>query len=80
MAITLRDYQVEATNKVLQHVRAWERKLLIVLATGLGKALENTEPVMTDNWFRPISSLKVWDRVYWTDGNLHNVLWVFPQW
>lgn len=37
MAITLRDYQVEATNKVLQHVRAGERKLLIVLATGLWK-------------------------------------------
>lgn len=33
--IKLRDYQVEAANKVFQHIKAGERKLLIVLATGL---------------------------------------------
>lgn len=37
MAIKLRDYQIEAVNGVLNHVRKGERKLLIVLATGLGK-------------------------------------------
>lgn len=37
MTIQLRDYQVEATNGVLSHIKKWERRLLIVLATGLGK-------------------------------------------
>ena len=44
-----------------------------------GKALPNTEVVVGENGYTPIGSIKVGDKVYGEDGELHNVVGVFPQ-
>lgn len=46
---------------------------------GAGKALVNGSLVMTQFGYQPIETLKVGDKVYGEDGQLHSVLGVFPQ-
>jgi len=47
---------------------------------GLGKALESSTPVLTNTGWKPISNLCAGvDWVYGSDGELHNLLGVYPQ-
>jgi hypothetical protein len=46
---------------------------------GAGKAQPNTEPVLAADGWKEIGSLRVGDRVYGSDGQLHTVLGVYPQ-
>lgn len=53
--------------------------VLISLAPRVGKALRNTEIVLTENGWEQIQNIKVGDKVYGSNGNTTNVLGVFPQ-
>ena len=44
-----------------------------------GKALVNGTPVLTENGWISIEKLNIGDRVYGEDGQLHNVIGVYPQ-
>lgn len=44
-----------------------------------GKALVNGTPVLTDTGWVAIEKLNVGDKVYGEDGQLHNVIGVYPQ-
>ena len=46
---------------------------------GFGKALRDNEPVVTPDGFKPISDIKVGDKVAGTNGEFCNVLGVYPQ-
>ena len=46
---------------------------------GTGKAQPLSAQVLTDTGFRDMGSIAVGDRVYGEDGNLHNVIGVYPQ-
>lgn len=46
---------------------------------GLGKALANFEPVLTPDGWKPISEIKVGDKVIGSDGHPVNVIGVYPQ-
>jgi hypothetical protein len=46
---------------------------------GIGKALENSTPVMTPSGPRPISELQVGDLVLAADGTATNIIGVYPQ-
>ena len=54
--------------------------LMIPLAkTGTGKALRDDMPVLTASGWLPIGSLVPGEQVYGSDGQLHNVIGVYPQ-
>ena len=44
-----------------------------------GKALVNGTPVLTENGWVSIEKLNIGDKVYGEDGQLHNVIGVYPQ-
>lgn len=48
-------------------------------ARGLGKAQPLDSLVFTEHGYRRMGDIHVGDRVYGNDGNLHNVIGVFPQ-
>ena len=48
-------------------------------SAGTGKALINGSGVLTENGYVPIETLHVGDKVFGSDGLLHNVVGVFPQ-
>lgn len=51
----------------------------ILACAGSGKALANYEPVYTERGWVPIGKLVMTDKVFGTDGRLHNILGIFPQ-
>ena len=53
--------------------------LLILAGAGTGKSLLNGSGVLTANGYVPIETLHIGDKVYGRDGELHNVIGVFPQ-
>ena len=48
-------------------------------SAGSGKALLNGSPVLTEKGYVKIETLRAGDKVFGTDGKLHNVVGVFPQ-
>lgn len=52
---------------------------IINAVAGSGKALKNGSMVFGENGYKPIESLKLGDKLYGTDGKLHNVVGVYPQ-
>lgn len=55
-------------------------QLFIPLAkTGTGKALADSEPILTEGGWVPIGEARVGQRVYGRDGRLHTIMGVFPQ-
>lgn len=46
---------------------------------GRGKMNPVSTPVLTSTGFRPMGTIKIGDKVYGEDGNLHDVTGVFPQ-
>ncbi|MEA1998326.1 MAG: hypothetical protein U9N61_03240, partial [Euryarchaeota archaeon] len=48
-------------------------------SNGSGKALANSEPVLTKGGFKPIGSLTLQDQVIGSDGKPKNVLGIYPQ-
>lgn len=77
--LTLRDYQEEALQRVAAAEGRGVRAQLGVAATGLGKALADSEPVLTPSGWRPIGALAVGDLVIGADGLPTEVVGVFPQ-
>ena len=75
----LRKYQSEAINSVLTNIKQGNRLLCLVMWTGTWKALENNEPVLTQDWYIPIWDIQVWDIVYWKQWEEIPVIWVYPQ-
>ena len=68
--------QVMLANSLL------DRDMHLVTAigsAGSGKALVNGSPVLTEKGYVKIETLCVGDKVFGTDGKLHNVVGVFPQ-
>lgn len=53
--------------------------ILLYSRPGGGKALENSEPVLTSKGWQPIGDLAVGDRVYTRKGTLTDVVGVYPQ-
>ena len=53
--------------------------MLVIAGAGTGKALLNGTGVLTHNGYVAIETLKVGDKVYGRDGQLHNVFGVYPQ-
>lgn len=52
---------------------------LVLANAGSGKALVNDTDVLTPTGYRHIGNLKVGDKVFGTDLQVHNVLGVYPQ-
>ena len=52
---------------------------ILCLRCGGGKALDNREPVLTADGWKPIGQMTVRDRVVGMDGRLYPVLGVYPQ-
>jgi hypothetical protein len=52
---------------------------ILCAGCGFGKALRNSEPVLLERGFVPIVDVRIGDRIYGTDGDLHTVTGVFPQ-
>ena len=77
--LELRDYQIECLNKIYSKIKEGVKLQVAVLATGLGKALENSQRVLTKNWRKSISEILVGEKVFGYDGNLTKVTGVFPQ-
>lgn len=48
-------------------------------ASGCGKALENSTPVLTMRGWKPIGDITINDNVYGDDGKLYKVVGVYPQ-
>lgn len=53
--------------------------LILLGATGIGKALPNYQEVLTPNGYKPIGVIKVGDEVASNDGKFYPVLGVYPQ-
>ena len=75
LSIPMYPFQFEGVMKAKK--QDWN--LLIADEMGVGKALVNGTKVFTAHGYLPIETLKVGDKVYGTDGKLHNVTGVYPQ-
>ena len=64
--------QMDAT----QHING---PMLVLAGAGTGKSLLNGTGVLSAKGYVPIETLHVGDKVYGRDGNLHNVIGVYPQ-
>ena len=53
--------------------------LILTGSIGLGKAQPLNSLVLTENGFKPMKDLTLKDRVFGNDGELHNILGIFPQ-
>ena len=53
--------------------------LILTGSIGLGKAQPLNSLVLTENGFKPMRDLTLKDRVFGNDGELHNILGIFPQ-
>lgn len=53
--------------------------LILTGSIGLGKAQPLNSPVLTENGFKPMKDLTLKDKVFGNDGELHNILGIFPQ-
>lgn len=53
--------------------------LILTGSIGLGKAQPLNSLVLTENGFKPMKDLTLKDKVFGNDGELHNILGIFPQ-
>ena len=67
------------TYTELYHTLTADGNQLVNAAAGSGKALKNGTGVLTADGYVPIETLGIGDKVYSDDGELHEVLGVFPQ-
>jgi superfamily II DNA or RNA helicase len=75
---TLRGYQVDCIAAI-EKAHEQHRRVLIVCATGTGKAQPIDEPVLTPYGWRAIGEINVGDDVIGADGGPTRVTGVFPQ-
>ena len=75
----LRPYQRTAIDAIRGCWDEGDPNALLVLATGLGKALRNDQRVLTPAGWKPIGELRVGDLVIGTDGRPTRVDGVYPQ-
>jgi len=60
--------------------RGLEGKVIMVYGSNnLGKEQPVSEPVLTEKGFKPIGEIKIGDKVYGQDGELHPVTEILPQ-
>jgi superfamily II DNA or RNA helicase len=71
--ITLRDYQVDAVNTVLQDPG------IIIAGTGAGKAQPLYSKILTVNGWKKMGDIQVGDVLYNPCGGTTNVIGVYPQ-
>ena len=76
--VTGQGYTVDILRHQLQNDKV-KQGYLFSGASGCGKALENSMRVLAENGWIAIGKLKVGDKVYGSDGNLHNILGGYPQ-
>lgn len=74
--MTLNLRQQQAFNEVME---GSNRVILIQGSAGTGKALINTELVLTPEGFKQIQDLTLFDKVYGVDGQTYSILGIFPQ-
>lgn len=74
----LRPYQREAVDRARDDLARCGRSL-VVMATGLGKALRNDQRVLTPAGWKPIGQMKVGDYAIGSNGQPTLVVGVFPQ-
>lgn len=53
--------------------------IMLLGESGIGKEQPVSEPVLTSEGWKPMGEIKIGDKVYGEDGNLHNVTGVYPQ-
>ena len=70
----LYDYQKDVFNECMTYNR-----YLLLLETGCGKAQPLYSKLLTANGYVNMQDIKVGDKVFGDDGQLHEVLGVFPQ-
>ena len=70
---------MDLTIKQRQIVEAKEDRIVVQAAAASGKALENGSIVYTDNGPVKIEDLNIGDKIYGADGNLCNIIGVYPQ-
>lgn len=75
----LRDYQRQAIQAVRKEWDSGCENAMIVLATGLGKALRNDQKVLSATGWRPIGEMLVGDYVFGGSGMPTRVCGVYPQ-
>ncbi len=64
----------------LRRPRGLQRALgLVEISTGGGKAQPHSEPVLLERGWTPMGEVRPGDRIYGSDGQLHDVLAVHPQ-
>lgn len=56
-----------------------EPRIIVEAGAGSGKALLNGSKVVTPNGYINIEDLKVGDEIFGIDGNIYNILGIFPQ-
>ena len=56
-----------------------EPRIIVEAGAGSGKALLNGSKVVTPSGYVNIEDLKIGNEIFGTDGNIYNVLGVFPQ-
>ena len=61
------------------YIEAKDGRVLLADDMGLGKEIPVETPVLTKKGWVPVGTIKVGDRVYSSDGKLHNVIGVYPQ-
>jgi hypothetical protein len=79
--ITLTDEQF----KVVKHIKNWftgsKRRFPFILAglAGTGKAQPLDCKIMTDTGYRSMGEMTIGNKIFGSDGKLHNVVGVYPQ-
>jgi len=72
--MTLKPIQAVCLNEI-----RITRGLLAPVGVGHGKAIPDHEPVLLESGWTPVGQVRVGDRLYGADGQLHDVTGVYPQ-
>lgn len=70
----VRDYTTNLEQRLDKGAGLW-----LTGSVGTGKALANSEPVLTPDGWRPIGAVMTGDEVFGSDGQPHRVSGVYPQ-
>lgn len=69
----------ELDKNQLEIVNSNEPRIIVEAGGGSGKALLNGSKVVTPSGYINIEDLKIGDEIFGIDGNIYNILGVFPQ-